>query len=118
MPTVSINQGMALASFDFLRCVIATRTACFGGLGALAVHYRGARCGFATDAFAIQHQQVMVDCLPGAVVAEPGKPGVGRLVRRKMLGQHAPRAAPAQDEEDRVDDFTHRPAASASGSGG
>jgi hypothetical protein len=71
-----------LAPLDLLGRIITARTACFGGLDALAVHHGGARPGFAADPFAIQHQQVVVDGLPSAVVAEAGKPGVGDLMRR------------------------------------
>ncbi len=46
------------------------------------------------------------------------EPAIGRLVRREMLGQQPPRTAAAQNIEDRIHDFAHRPTAMAAGLGG
>src|SRR5208282_1707263 len=93
------------------------RTTGFGGLYALAIQHGGAGGGLSTGTFAVQHEQMVIYRLPSTIVAEADEPGIGRLVRRKMLGQHAPRAAAAQHKENGVDDFSHGPAALSSGLG-
>ena len=72
----------------------------------------------AFDALAIEHHQTMVQALPQAVVAKADEPAIGRLVRRKMLGQQPPRTAAAQHIENRVQHFAHRPMAMATRLGG
>src|SRR6202035_1052718 len=93
---VGIDHGFTLAPVDLLAGVITPRPTGFRGFDALAVDNRRTGAGFAADTFAIQHYQVVVQIFPGSVVAKSGEPAIGRLMRREMLRQHAPRAAAAQ----------------------
>ena len=114
---VGIDHGVTLAAVDFLACIITPGATGFGGLDALAVDDRRTRAGLAADTLAIQHHQVVVEGFPGSVVAKPGEPAIGRLVRREMLRQHAPGTAAAQHKEDRIHHFAHRPAPMPAGLG-
>jgi hypothetical protein len=67
--TITQANGMPLSSFDSLCCVIDARTACFGGLGALAVRHGRPGRGLAADAFAAQH--------PLSLPASPRTPQCG-----------------------------------------
>src|SRR4029077_4444435 len=104
-----IDHGVTLAPVDFLARIISSWATGFGGLDALAVDDCRTRTSLATDTLAIQHHQVVVEGYPRSVVAEPGEPAVGRLVRREMLRQHAPRTTAAEHKEDRVHHLAHRP---------
>ena len=117
-PTIRVDHGVTLAAFDLLAGVEAARTAAFRGFHRLAVDHGGRRTGLAFDALAIEHHQTMVQALPQAVVAKADEPAIGRLVRRKMLGQQPPRTAAAQHIENRVQHFAHRPMAMATRLGG
>ena len=75
------------------------------------VDHGGRRAGLAANPLAVEHHQVMVDPLPGAVVAEPGEPAIGRRPGRELLRQHAPGNPTAQDIENGVDDLPHLPLA-------
>jgi hypothetical protein len=108
-PAIGIDHSFTLAPVDFLAGVIPPRATGFRGFDALTVDDRRTGAGFAADTLAIQHHQVMVQVLPGSVVAKAGEPAIGRLMRREMLRQHAPRTAAAQHKEERVHQFTHRP---------
>src|ERR1700729_174389 len=116
---IGIDHGFTFAPVDLLAGVIAPRSTGFRGFDALAVDNRRTGAGFAADTFAIQHHQVVVQILPGSVIAKSGEPAIGRLMRREMLRQHAPRAAAAQHKEQRVHQFAHwpRPTAASLGRG-
>jgi hypothetical protein len=105
----AIRLGVTLAPVDLLAGIISTGAACFGSLDALAVDDRRTGAGLTADTLAILHHQLMVQPVPSSVVAKPGEPAVDRLVRREMRRQHAPRAAAAQHEEDRVHHLAHWP---------
>src|SRR4051794_41197386 len=113
-PPVRVHQGMALAPLHLLACIVAARTAGLGRLDALAVDHRRRWAGASADPLAILHDQVVVDPLPGAVVAEPGEPAIHRQEWREPVWQHVPGAPGPHDEEDRLDDAPHRPLALAS----
>jgi hypothetical protein len=106
---IGIDHGFTLAPADFLAGVISPGPTGFRGFDALAVDYRRTGAGLAADTFAIQHHQMVVQVFPGSVVAKSGEPAIGRLMRRKMLRQHAPRAAAAEHIEERVHQFAHWP---------
>src|SRR4051812_28942546 len=89
-PPVRVHQGMALAPLHLLSCIVAARTASLGRLGALAVDHRRRGTGCAADPLAVLHDQVVVDLLPGAVVAEPGEPAIHRQEWREAVRQHVP----------------------------
>ena len=108
-PAIGIHHGVPLAAFDLRAGVAAARTARLGGLDALRVNDRAARAGVTAGSFAITHNQMMMQAFPGSVVTEAHEPAAGRLVRREVLGQHAPGDAAAQDEEDGVHQFAHVP---------
>jgi hypothetical protein len=65
----------------------------------------------AADAFAVSHEQMVIDRLPGAVIAEPSKPAIDGGRRWEAVGQHLPSTAGAQCVEVRVNDLAHRPLA-------
>ena len=98
-----------LRPFDLLAGIVAADTAALGRLDALAVDHRRGRAGLAPDPLAIAHDQVVVDRLPRAVVAQPGEPAIHRAPRREAVRHEPPRDAAAQHVEDRVDDLAHRP---------
>src|SRR4051794_20659040 len=113
-PPVRVHQGMALAPLHLLACIVAARTAGLGRLDALAVDHRRRWAGASADPLAILHDQVVVDPLPGAVVAEPGEPAIHRQEWREPVWQHVPSAPRPPDEEDRLDRAPPRPPAPAS----
>jgi hypothetical protein len=112
---VGIDQGVTLAPVDLLACIITLRSTSFGGLDALAIDDRRTRTGLATGTLSIPHYQMVVEGFPGSVVAEPGEPAVGRLVRWKVLRPHALRTTATQHKEDRVHQFAHWPAPTSAG---
>jgi hypothetical protein len=73
---------VALAAVDFLARIITAWACRLGGFDALAVDYRRRRTGLASNALAIEHQKMMVQALPQAIIAKAGEPAIGRLVRR------------------------------------
>jgi len=82
-----------------------------GRLDALAVDHGGCGACLAAGPLTVKHHQVVVDPLPGAVIAEPGKPAIRRGPGQEVLGQQAPGNAATQDVEDGVDDLPHDPGA-------
>jgi len=106
---VGVDHGVALAALDLLAGVVASGTAGFDGLDALAVDHRRRRARLAPDPLAIEHDEVMVEGLEQALPAKPEEPAVDRRHRRKILRQHSPRAAGSQNIEDRAHDLAHRP---------
>ena len=62
---VGVDQRVALAPLDLLAGIVTARTACLGGLDALAVDHRGRRAGFSPDPFTICHHQRVVDPFKG-----------------------------------------------------
>src|SRR3546814_2448561 len=57
--TIGIDHGMAFASHGLLACVVATRSACFGGLHALAVDDCRGWCWFSPCPDAIDPNEMM-----------------------------------------------------------
>src|SRR3546814_18432414 len=66
--TIGIDHCMAFVSHGLLACVVTTRSACFGGLHALAVDdYRG-WCCFSTCPAAIDPYEIMIEALEYPIV--------------------------------------------------
>ena len=106
---VGIDEGVALATHDLLAGVVATGPTGFVRFHALAVDDAGAGRGRPTAAFAIDHQQRMVESLEHAPVSPGRKPAIGRALGRKVARQKPPGDASAHDVKDRVDDLAQRP---------
>ena len=106
---VGVDQGVSLAALDLFARVVTARAANLGGLDALAVDHARRKTGVAPGPLSIEHDQLVVQPLEGAVVTEIQEPAVDRLVGWKALGQHPPRTARAKHVEDRFDDLPHRP---------
>ena len=85
-PAVGVHHGVALAPFDPLASVIAADAPALGRLDALAVDDGGCRACLAASTLTVKHHEMMVDPLPGAVVAEPRKPAISRRPWRKVFG--------------------------------
>ena len=98
---VGVHHRVTLASLDLLACIIAARATALGGLGALAVDHRRSRPGLAPGAPA--HDQVVVQALEHAPIAQAGEPTVDGPPGREAVGQQAPRSADTQHVEDGVD---------------
>jgi hypothetical protein len=81
----------------------------------MAVNDRSRGIGLASDPFAIEHDQGVIDPLEAAFVPKLRKPAMDRAPRRQIARQQAPRAARAHFIEDAVDDLTHGPSAWSSG---
>ena len=77
---LSIGEDVALAALDLLARIIAPRSAAFRGFDALAVDPRRRRAGLATGALAVEHDEVMVDRLEHAAIAQPDEPAVDRAL--------------------------------------
>lgn len=106
---VGVHHRVPLAALDLLARVVAARAAALGGLDALAVDHRRRRAGLATGALAVEHDEVMVDRLEHAAIAQPDEPAVDRAPGRETVGQQAPGAARPQHVEDGVGDLAQRP---------
>ena len=89
--------------------VVAPRPAGLRRLDALAVEHPRRRAGGAPAARAVEHDQMVVQPLQNAVVAQPQEPAVDRLPRREAVGQEPPGATGSEHVEDRVHDLPHRP---------
>lgn len=76
-PAIGVYQGMALAVLRLLSCFVAAGTACLAGLGALTIQDRHSGARLTPDPLARLHDEVVVDALPCAAVAEPDKPATG-----------------------------------------
>ncbi len=72
-----------------------TRTRCAQQLprsiAVLAVDHSRCRTGFAPAPLAVAHDQMMVDRLPGTIVAQSGEPAVDRVPERKGIWHQPPR---------------------------
>ncbi len=71
--TIHILHRLSLATFDLLACVIATRTAAFGGLDALAIKSSGTWRGFSTNPLTIPCDKAATDPLETARYRAIGK---------------------------------------------
>jgi len=97
-----ISNQMTLAPIDFLASVIATQTARFRGFHALTVNHTRRRRGLPAGSLAYLHQEDHPDTMPDAVVPKAPEIAVDRALRRKLLWQHVPGTAGADQIEDRV----------------
>ena len=68
--TVCIHQRVSLAALDLLACIVAPDTAAFSGLDALAVDNGCRWARLSSDPLSIEHDEVMVDGLPCARIAQ------------------------------------------------
>src|SRR3954463_14958793 len=107
--TVGVDEGVALSALDLLAGVVAPRPAGLRRLDALAVEHPRRRAGGAPAARAVEHDQMVVQPLQNAVVAQPQEPAVDCLPRREAVGQEPPGATGSEHVEDRVHDLPHRP---------
>ena len=89
---VGVDEGVALSALDLLAGVVAPRPAGLRRLDALAVEHPRRRAGGAPAARAVEHDQMVVQPLQNAVVAQPQEPAVDRLPRREAVGQEPPGA--------------------------
>jgi hypothetical protein len=105
---VGVDERVPLAAHDLLAGVVAASTAGLAGLHALAVDDAGARRGRPTVAFAIDHQQGMVQRLEHTLVPLGRKPAIGHSLRRKVAWKKPPCDATAHHVEDRVDDLAQQ----------
>jgi len=117
-PSIGIDHRMSLASLDLLARIVAARAAAFGCLDALAVQDRCGRARLAPGTLAVAHDQMMVDRLPRAVVAQPGEPAIDRAPRGKAVRHEPPGDTTAQHVTDGVDDLAQGPRALAPAGGG
>jgi hypothetical protein len=106
---VGVHHRVALAAHDLLARVVAARSAALGRPHALGVDHRRRRARPAPGALAVEHDEMVVQALQHAAVAQAREPAVDRPPRREALRQQAPRTARAQHVEDRVHDLPHRP---------
>src|SRR3954466_3595804 len=83
--TVGVDEGVALSALDLLAGVVAPRPAGLRRLDALAVEHPRRRAGGAPAARAVEHDQMVVQPLQNAVVAQPQEPAVDRLPRREAV---------------------------------
>jgi len=91
--TIGVDQRMTLTPIHLLASIVAARTACLGGLDALAVEHRGGGACLPTRSFAVARQEMVVDRLEHAFVAQTHEPSVNRRTRGEAVWYHAPRAA-------------------------
>ena len=103
-----LDEGMAIAASDLLAGVVSARPAGFVCFYAPAVDDAGARKGRPTAAFAIDHQQCMMQRLEHAAIPPSRKPAIGRALGRKVARHDPPGNAVSHDVENRVDDLTQR----------
>ncbi len=79
------------------------------GLDALAVNHRPGRAGLASRPLAVAPHQIVVDQLPGAVVAQTDEPSRDHAPGRETSRNRPPARPTAQDVADDIDDIAHRP---------
>src|SRR3546814_10477093 len=85
-----IDHCMAFASHGLLACVVTTRSACFGGLHALAVDDCRGWCWFSPCPDAIDPNEMMIEAFEYPIVAQGAEPLVYRAPWRKTVGQKPP----------------------------
>src|SRR3546814_8317927 len=112
--TIGIDHGMAFASHGLLACVVTTRSACFGGLHALAVDDCRGWCWFSPCPDAIDPNEMMIEAFEYPIVAQGAEPLVYRAPWRKTVGQKPPGTSCPSQIENGFDDFAHRPASPSS----
>src|SRR3546814_7999723 len=88
--TIGIDHCMAFASHGLLACVVTTRSACFGGLHALAVDDCRGWCWFSPCPDAIDPNEMMIEAFEYPIVAQGAEPLVYRAPWRKTVGQKPP----------------------------
>src|SRR3546814_2296478 len=72
--TIGIDHCMAFASHGLLACVVTTRSACFGGLHALAVDDCRGWCWFSPCPDAIDPNEMMIEAFEYPIVAQGAEP--------------------------------------------
>src|ERR1700678_2742288 len=102
-----VREKMSFAPFDLLAGIEPARASSLGGFNRLAVdHSCGGTC-FPAVGLARYHDKMVVDLLPGAVVAPPVEIPLHRRVGRKLLRQQPPLATALSDEKDRIYQCPH-----------
>ena len=113
--TIGVDQRMALVSVDFLARIVAARPASLGRLSTLAINDCSCRAGLASDPFAVEHDQSVIDPLEAAFIPKLRKPAIDCTPWRQIAWQQPPRTARPHHIEDAVNDLAHRPGARSSG---
>src|SRR5262249_40208571 len=106
---ISVYERMALASVDLLARVVAAGPASLGRLPALAINDCTRGTGVASDPFAVEHDQGVIDFLEAAFVAELRKPAINCTPWRQIARQQTSRTTRPHHIEDTVDDLAHWP---------
>jgi len=101
-----VSDDMALAAFDHLASIEASRSAAFRRLDRLAVDYAGGWAGLTPGLLAGSHDQGMVDDLPPRLLHPPIKIALHGRIGRKVSRQLPPLATGRCDVEHRIDHAT------------
>src|SRR3546814_19243831 len=72
--TIGIDHCMAFVSHGLLACVVTTRSACFGGLPALAVDACRGWCWLSPCPAAIAPNAMMIEAFKSTIVAHGAEP--------------------------------------------
>src|SRR5665213_3252398 len=112
-----VSEKVPFASLDLLARIEPARPPSLGGFNRLAVdHSRGGTC-LPAIGLTRHHDKMVVDLLPGAVVAPPVEVALHRRIGWKFLRQQPPLATGLSDKKDRIHQRPHlrhtRPAAAA-----
>src|SRR5665213_1384904 len=110
-----VSEKVPFASLDLLARIEPARPPSLGGFNRLAVdHSRGGTC-LPAIGLTRHHDKMVVDLLPGAVVAPPVEVALHRRIGWKFLRQQPPLATGLSDKKDRIHQRPHlrhtRPAA-------
>ena len=90
--TIRVDRDMAFAPADFLVGVIVSRS-CPWRFHALAIDNAGTRQYLPVTAQAIKHQRQVMNGAKQHAPHQSPEPVINRLIRREIIGQHAPFAA-------------------------
>src|SRR3546814_7489574 len=93
--TIGIDHCMAFASHGLLDCVVTTRSACFGGLNALAVDDGRGWCWFSPCPDAIDPNEMMIEAFAYPIVAQGAEPrSEERVVGKECVSTCRSRGSP------------------------
>lgn len=106
---IGFDEGLALAAHDLLAGLVAARASGLVRFDALAIDDAGARLRRTTLAFAIDHQQRMVERLEHSAVPPGRKSAINRSLRWMVAWQESLSDTAAHNAENRAEDIAQRP---------
>lgn len=94
-----VSEKVPFASFDLLASIEPARTTSLGGFNRLAVDHSCGGAGLPAIGLTRHHDKMVVDLLPGAVVAPSVEIPLHRRVGWKFLRQQPPLTTALSDEK-------------------